>query len=45
METNKIEKALLDRELKVVEESLEKIGTQIKNIFGKYGTIDGDHAE
>jgi hypothetical protein len=44
MDTNKIEKALLEKELKVISEKLIKIGNDITDVFSKYGAIDGDHA-
>lgn len=43
MNTNKIEKALLDKELKVISESLNKIGAQIQAVFSKYGDMEGAH--
>src|SRR4030066_911379 len=43
MDTNKIEKALLDRELKVISEKLEKIGGDIRNVFANYGIIQENH--
>ena len=45
MDTNKIEKALLDRELKELSEKLGKIGSEIREAFNKYGTIKCEHAE
>jgi glycogen synthase len=45
METNKIERTLLDKELKNISEQLGKIGVQIQKVFEKYGTMKGEHAE
>lgn len=45
MDTNKIEKHLLDRELKNIVSDLAKIGQDIQTVFARYGKIDGEHAK
>jgi hypothetical protein len=45
MDTNKVEKALLDRELKTITDKLGKIGGEIKAVFDKYGVMQGDHVK
>ena len=45
MDINKIEKALLDRELKIISCKLEKIGSKIADVFDKYGKIEGEHGQ
>lgn len=42
---SKIEDALLERELSVIKEGLEGVGTTIAKIFNKYGTINGSHKD
>lgn len=45
MDTNKIEKFLLERELKEISKQLGDIGGKIKAVFDKYGPIKGEHEE
>lgn len=45
METNKIEKVLLDRELKNISDQLLKIGLEITKVFEKYGKIQGENGK
>lgn len=45
MDTNTIEAALLKRELENISEELKAVGAKLYNIFDKYGTINGRHAE
>jgi len=45
MDTNKIEKALLDRELKVISEKLRNIGMELRGVFAKYENIKGQHGK
>ena len=40
---NTIEAALLNRELKLVERSLARIGQELLDLFGKYGRMEGEH--
>ena len=40
---NTIEAALLNRELKLVEQSLGRVGQELRDLFGKYGEIEGGH--
>jgi len=42
---NKIEKVLLDRELKNISAQLSKIGIEIREVFSKYGVIRGQHSQ
>jgi hypothetical protein len=44
MDTNKIEKHLLNRELNKIADDLSKIGQEIQQIFSRYGKIEGGHA-
>ena len=43
METNKIEKKLLDKELSGISEKFKKISKDLQSVFDKYGIIKGDH--
>lgn len=43
MDTNKIEKELLDREIGRISADLGKIGEEIAEVFSRYGKINGNH--
>ena len=40
---SKLEKSILNREMKVIEKQLQKLDAEIKAIFEKYGALRGHH--